>query len=74
MRAQSPALQRQIYVNWGGSGPSPRAVLREVDRVLTREATLGPFHPKVREEARAQQPLLAPLPPPGSRHHPFLAT
>lgn len=53
MRAQSPALRSQIYVNWGGSGPSPRAVLREVDRVLRREAALGPFHPRVREEARA---------------------
>ncbi|MBI3127125.1 MAG: aminotransferase class V-fold PLP-dependent enzyme [Candidatus Tectomicrobia bacterium] len=53
MRAQMPALRRQIYVNWGGSGPSPLPVLREVDRVLKREAALGPFHPKVREEGRA---------------------
>src|SRR3990172_6009444 len=58
MRAQSPALRRQIYVNWGGSGPSPRAGLREVDRVIKREAALGPFHPKVRGEGRALFPAL----------------
>jgi len=52
LRAAIPALKSQIYVNWGGSGPSPASVLREVERVLRREAALGPFHPRVRSEAR----------------------
>ncbi len=51
LRASIPALKGQIYVNWGGSGPSPAAVLCEVTGVLEREAALGPFHPRVREAA-----------------------
>ncbi|MEK6710836.1 MAG: aminotransferase class V-fold PLP-dependent enzyme [Nitrospinota bacterium] len=53
LRAQVPALRNQVYVNWGGGGPSPAPVLRQVDRTLRREAALGPFHPRVRAEGRA---------------------
>ncbi len=53
LRSCIPALKGQVYVNWGGSGPSPTTVLREVDRFLKREARLGPFHPQVREESKA---------------------
>ncbi|MFC1491217.1 aminotransferase class V-fold PLP-dependent enzyme [Nitrospinota bacterium] len=53
LRAQIPAMKGQVYVNWGGSGPSPATVLREVDRFLKREAKMGPFHPLIRDESRA---------------------
>ncbi len=52
-RSRIPALKGQVYVNWGGSGPSPTTVLREVDRFLKRESRMGPFHPQVRDESRA---------------------
>ena len=52
-RSRIPALKSQVYVNWGGSGPSPTTVLREVDRFLKRESRMGPFHPQVRDESKA---------------------
>lgn len=53
LRSKIPAMKGQVYVNWGGSGPSPAPVLREVDRILKRESKLGPFHPALREESKA---------------------
>lgn len=53
LRAKIPAMKGQVYVNWGGSGPSPTPVLREVDRILKRESKLGPFHPVLRDESKA---------------------
>ncbi len=52
-RGQIPAMKGQVYVNWGGSGPSPTPVLREVERFLKRESRMGPFHPVVRDESKA---------------------
>ncbi|HJP15039.1 MAG: aminotransferase class V-fold PLP-dependent enzyme [Nitrospinota bacterium] len=53
LRGRIPAMKGQVYVNWGGSGPSPAEVLREVDRILKRESRLGPFHPQVKDESKA---------------------
>ncbi|HBK81433.1 MAG TPA: hypothetical protein DDZ83_17500 [Nitrospinae bacterium] len=58
LRAQIPAMTGQIYVNWGGSGPSPTPVLRAVERFLKRESRLGPFHPQIRDESRAAMEAL----------------
>jgi selenocysteine lyase/cysteine desulfurase len=52
LRGQIPAMKGQVYVNWGGSGPSPTPVLREVDCILKRESKLGPFHPILRDESK----------------------
>ncbi len=51
IRKSVPALKGQLYVNWGGGGPSPHNVIREVGRVLQREAVLGPFHDVIRKES-----------------------
>ncbi len=53
LRGRIPAMKGQVYVNWGGSGPSPTQVLREVNRFLKRESRLGPFHPLLRDESKA---------------------
>lgn len=53
LRADVPALQNQIYVNWGGGGASSRSTLREMDAFTKRELASGSFHPKIREETRA---------------------
>ncbi len=53
LRADVPALQNQIYVNWGGGGASSESTFGEMEKFLRRELVLGPFHPKARDEARA---------------------
>lgn len=53
LRGQIPAMKGQVYVNWGGSGPSPTPVLREIERFLKRESRMGPFHPVLRDESKA---------------------
>ena len=53
LRADVPALKNQIYVNWGGGGPSSKSTLREMDRFSKRDMELGSFHPKIRSETTA---------------------
>ncbi len=53
LRSDVPALQNQIYVNWGGGGPSSKSILREMDKFTKRELELGSFHPKIRNETNA---------------------
>ena len=50
MRADVPALKNQIYVNWGGGGPSSKSILREMDKFTKRDLELGSFHPTIRNE------------------------
>ncbi|MCY3824500.1 MAG: aminotransferase class V-fold PLP-dependent enzyme [Nitrospinae bacterium] len=50
LRADVPALAHQIYVNWGGGGPSSKSILHEMDKFTKRELELGSFHPKIRNE------------------------
>ena len=50
LRADVPALRNQIYVNWGGGGPSSKSILREMDGFTKRDLELGSFHPKIRNE------------------------
>ena len=45
------ALNNQIYVNWGGAGPSPKRVIENINAFLVWESRIGPFHPKVREKS-----------------------
>ena len=51
IRKTIPALNEQIYVNWGGAGPTPRLVVEKINTFLQWESTIGPFHPKVREKS-----------------------
>ena len=53
LRADVPALRNQIYVNWGGGGPSSKSILREMDKFTKRDLELGSFHPKIRNETTA---------------------
>lgn len=53
LRNNHPALHRQIYVNWGGSGPSSKEVVAEVERNLRWEAKVGPFHPDALDRSHA---------------------
>ena len=53
LRADVPALRNQIYVNWGGGGPSSKSILREMDKFAKRDLELGSFHPKIRAETTA---------------------
>ena len=53
LRSDVPALRNQIYVNWGGGGPSSKSILREMDRFTKRDLELGSFHPKIRKETTA---------------------
>ena len=50
IRENIPALKSQIYVNWGGAGPSPKFIVDKIATYLKWESKIGPFHPKVREE------------------------
>lgn len=50
LRTDVPALSHQIYVNWGGGGPSSKSILHEMDKFTKRELELGSFHPKIRNE------------------------
>ena len=50
LRSDVPALTNQIYVNWGGGGPSSKSILREMDKFTKRDLELGSFHPKIRKE------------------------
>ena len=50
LRSDVPALANQIYVNWGGGGPSSKSILREMDKFTKRDLELGSFHPKIRNE------------------------
>ena len=50
LRSDVPALRNQIYVNWGGGGPSSKSILREMDKFTKRDLELGSFHPKIRNE------------------------
>ena len=49
LRSDVPALANQIYVNWGGGGPSSKSILREMDKFTKRDLELGSFHPKNQE-------------------------
>ena len=51
IRKDIPALEKQIYVNWGGAGPSPRKIVNKITNFLEWESKIGPFHPKVREKS-----------------------
>ena len=51
IRKNIPALNNQIYVNWGGAGPSPKRVIENINTFLEWESEIGPFHPKVREKS-----------------------
>ncbi len=53
LRSDVPALANQIYVNWGGGGPSSKSTLREMDKFTKRETEFGSFHPKIRSETSA---------------------
>ncbi len=55
LRSDVPALANQIYVNWGGGGPSSKSILREMDKFTKRDLELGSFHPKIRNETTAAQ-------------------
>lgn len=50
VRKDISALEKQIYVNWGGAGPSPKLIVDKIATFLKWESKIGPFHPKVREE------------------------
>ena len=50
LRSDVPALANQIYVNWGGGGPSSKSILHEMDKFTKRDLELGSFHPKIRNE------------------------
>ena len=50
LRSDVPALENQIYVNWGGGGPSSKSLLLAMDKFTKRELELGSFHPKIRSE------------------------
>ncbi len=50
LRSDVPALENQIYVNWGGGGPSSKSLLLEMDKFTKHELELGSFHPKIRNE------------------------
>ena len=50
LRSDVPALENQIYVNWGGGGPSSKSLLHEMDKFTKRELELGSFHPIIRSE------------------------
>ena len=50
LRSDVPALKNQIYVNWGGGGPSSKSILREMDKFTKRDLELGSFHPTIRKE------------------------
>ena len=50
LRSDVPALRNQIYVNWGGGGPSSKSILREMDKFTKRDLELGSFHPIIRNE------------------------
>ncbi len=53
LRADVPALKGQIYVNWGGGGPSAKSTLREMEEFAKRDMELGSFHPTIRSETTA---------------------
>ena len=50
LRSDVPALKNQVYVNWGGGGPSSKSIIREMDKFTKRDMELGSFHPTVRNE------------------------
>ena len=50
LRSDVPALKNQIYVNWGGGGPSSKSVLREMDKFTKHDLEFGSFHPVIRHE------------------------
>lgn len=50
LRSDVPALKNQIYVNWGGGGPSSKSILHEMDKFTQRDLELGSFHPKIRSD------------------------
>ncbi|MBO8141274.1 MAG: aminotransferase class V-fold PLP-dependent enzyme [Firmicutes bacterium] len=54
LRESIPALQDQIYLNTGVSGPPPAAVLDEERRWAERLGRLGPGRPDVLAEADAE--------------------
>ena len=47
LRRQLPIFERYLCMNWAHSGPSPKPVLRAVQRVLEKESRHGPFHPNL---------------------------
>ena len=53
LRRQLPIFERYLCMNWAHSGPSPKPVLRAVQRVLEKESRHGPFHPNVWAERDA---------------------
>lgn len=53
LRSDFPALKNQIYVNWGGGGPSSKSILREMNKFTKRDLELGSFHPTIRNETTA---------------------
>ena len=62
LRASIPALQNTIYLNSGGSAPSPRRVLDAMHGYLDRQSLQGPFtQPMLAEEVRTEKALRSTL-------------